>query len=84
NPHMQTLWGRLLRNPTLLARSRERLWLMVGVFLDMYWHGPFDADKPLVLVIHDMTGSSNSPYVAPLQKAMAAQRWPSITLNWRG
>ncbi|RMM63385.1 hypothetical protein ALP86_02612 [Pseudomonas amygdali pv. mori] len=84
NPHLQTLWGPLLRKPTLLARTRERLWLKDGDFLDMDWHGPDEPDKPLVLVLHGLTGSSNSPYVAGLQKAMAAQGWPSVALNWRG
>ncbi|WP_419178527.1 hydrolase [Pseudomonas syringae] len=84
NPHLQTLWGPLLRKPTLLARTRERLWLKDGDFLDMDWHGPDTADAPLVLVLHGLTGSSNSPYVAGLQKAMAAQGWASVALNWRG
>ena len=84
NPHLQTLWGPLLRKPTLLARTRERLWLQDGDFLDMDWHGPDESDKPLVLVLHGLTGSSNSPYVAGLQKAMAALGWPSVALNWRG
>ena len=84
NPHLQTLWGPLVRKPTLLARSRERLWLKDGDFLDMDWHGPNDADAPLVLVLHGLTGSSNSPYVAGLQKAMAAKGWASVALNWRG
>ncbi|KPY03617.1 hypothetical protein ALP73_01835 [Pseudomonas coronafaciens pv. garcae] len=84
NPHLQTLWGPLLRKPTLLARTRERLWLKDGDFLDMDWHGPDEVDAPLVLVLHGLTGSSNSPYVAGLQKAMAARGWASVALNWRG
>jgi predicted alpha/beta-fold hydrolase len=37
-----------------------------------------------VLVLHGLTGSSNSPYVAGLQKALASQGWASAALNWRG
>ncbi|MBX8485923.1 hydrolase [Pseudomonas cichorii] len=84
NPHLQTLWGPLWRKRTLLARTRERMWLEDGDFLDMDWHGPHEADAPLVLVLHGLTGSSNSPYVAGLQKAMASQGWASVALNWRG
>lgn len=61
-------FGAVLRKPTLLARTRERLWLQDGDFLDMDWHGPDESDKPLVLVLHGLTGSSNSPYVAGLQR----------------
>ncbi|VVN85355.1 hydrolase [Pseudomonas fluorescens] len=84
NPHLQTLWGPLWRKTTHLDRQRERLWLEDGDFLDLDWLGPHSLDAPLVLVLHGLTGSSNSPYVAGLQKALAAQGWGSVALNWRG
>lgn len=84
NPHLQTLWGPLWRPTTHIERQRERLWLDDGDFLDLDWHGPHDAQAPLVLVLHGLTGSSNSPYVAGLQKALASQGWASAALNWRG
>ncbi|WP_439854299.1 hydrolase [Pseudomonas yamanorum] len=84
NPHLQTLWGPLWRKTTHIERQRERLWLADGDFLDLDWHGPHEATTPLVLVLHGLTGSSNSPYVAGLQKALAAQGWASVALNWRG
>jgi uncharacterized protein len=84
NPHLQTLWGPLWRKTTHLDRPRERLWLEDGDFLDLDWHGPHTADAPLVLVLHGLTGSSNSPYVAGLQKALATRGWASAALNWRG
>lgn len=84
NPHLQTLWGPLWRRLPSLERSRERLWLADGDFLDMDWHGPHLADTPLVLVLHGLTGSSDSPYVKGLQQALQAFGWASVALNWRG
>ncbi|WP_350646450.1 hydrolase [Pseudomonas sp. HY13-MNA-CIBAN-0226] len=86
NPHLQTLWGPLWRKTTHIERERERerLWLEDGDFLDLDWHGPQGPDTPLVLVLHGLTGSSNSPYVAGVQKALAARGWASVALNWRG
>ncbi|RON07391.1 alpha/beta hydrolase [Pseudomonas brassicacearum] len=84
NPHLQTLWGPLWRKTTHLDRQRERLWLDDGDFLDLDWHGPHIANAPLVLVLHGLTGSSNSPYVAGLQKALSTHGWASVALNWRG
>lgn len=84
NPHLQTLWGPLWRKRSDLPRQRERLWLADGDFLDLDWHGPYDAEQPLVLVLHGLTGSSHSPYVIGLQQALAAQGWASVALNWRG
>jgi len=84
NPHLQTLWGPLWRKTVHIERERERLWLEDGDFLDLDWHGPHSAKAPLVLVLHGLTGSSNSPYVAGIQKALAEQGWASVALNWRG
>jgi len=74
----------LWRKTVHVARNRERIWLDDGDFLDLDWHGEHQADTPLVLVLHGLTGSSNSPYVAGLQRAMAQQGWGSVALNWRG
>ncbi|UZE28813.1 hydrolase [Pseudomonas asplenii] len=84
NPHLQTLWGPLWRKKTVLERQRERLWLEDGDFLDLDWFGPHDATVPLVLLLHGLTGSSNSPYIVGMQQALAAQGWASVALNWRG
>ncbi|WPP00189.1 hydrolase [Pseudomonas sp. HR96] len=84
NPHLQTLWGPLGRRTVHLQRQRERLWLADGDFLDLDWHASQAPEAPLVLVLHGLTGSSNSPYVAGLQRALAAQDWGSVAVNWRG
>lgn len=83
-PHLQTLWNPLCRQPAVLERQRERLWLEDGDFLDLDWHGPHQAAAPLVLVLHGLTGSSSSLYVLGVQQALAAQGWASVALNWRG
>ncbi|MBM3110872.1 hydrolase [Pseudomonas sp. P66] len=84
NPHLQTLWGPLWRKSAALSRRRERLWLADGDFLDLDWHGPHSPGAPLVLLLHGLTGSSNSPYVIGLQCCLAARGWASVALNWRG
>ena len=84
NPHLQTLWSAFFRRAPVLQRQRERLWLEDGDFMDIDWHGPHSADAPLVLVLHGLTGSSESHYVLGLQQALAAQGWASAALNWRG
>lgn len=83
-PHLQTLWSPFCRQAPSLERTRERLWLADGDFLDLDWHGPHSADAPLVLVLHGLTGCSSSLYVLGLQQALAAQGWASVALNWRG
>ncbi|MBF7729958.1 hydrolase [Pseudomonas sp. N040] len=84
NAHLQTLWSAFFRRAPQLPRTRERLWLEDGDFLDLDWFGPHEATTPLVLVLHGLTGSSGSHYVLGLQQALAAQGWASVALNWRG
>ena len=84
NPHVQTLWGPLWRTKPLIDHQRERLWLDDGDFLDLDWHGTPSAYAPLVLLLHGLTGSSASHYIVGQQRALAAQGWVSVALNWRG
>lgn len=58
NPHLQTLWSPFFRRGPTLERQRERLWLADGDFIDLDWAGPHDAETPLVLALHGLTGSS--------------------------
>ncbi|GAB6388580.1 hydrolase [Stutzerimonas marianensis] len=82
--HLQTLWNPFFRRMPALPRRRERLWLADGDFLDLDWHGPHEAEVPLVLVLHGLTGSSNSHYVIGLQQRLAERGWASVAANWRG
>jgi len=84
NPHLQTLWGPLWRKQPALPRERERLWLADGDFVDLDWHGPHAPHAPLVVVLHGLTGSSNSPYVAGLQRQLGEYGCASVAVNWRG
>ncbi|WP_330216810.1 hydrolase [Stutzerimonas azotifigens] len=83
-PHLQTLWGPFCRQGEALVRRRERLWLADGDFLDLDWHAEDHRQAPLVLVLHGLTGSSDSHYVLGLQGRLAARGWTSVAANWRG
>lgn len=83
-PHLQTLWGPFCRRIATPARRRERLVLADGDFLDLDWCDAPAEDAPLVLVLHGLTGSSQSHYVLGLQHALRERGWGSVALNWRG
>jgi predicted alpha/beta-fold hydrolase len=82
NPHFQTLWPALFRRRKKLELTRERIITPDGDFLDVDWCG--DMEKPLVLVLHGLTGSSQSSYVAGMQRALSRHGFCSAALNFRG
>lgn len=86
NAHAQTLFATFFRRPPVLARERETLSLADGDFLDLDWHRAPDWQpaRPLVLVVHGLSGSSESHYVLGLQQQLAEQGWASVALNCRG
>lgn len=86
NAHAQTLYSTFFRRPPALARERETVDLHDGDFLDLDWHLPpgWTPQRPLVLAVHGLSGSSDSHYVLGLQAALGRRGWGSAALNCRG
>ncbi|CAM3605893.1 hydrolase [Parendozoicomonas haliclonae] len=82
--HLQTIWSPLFRNQPLPDRQRERLILPDGDFINLDWYGPDAPDKPLIILLHGLTGCSQSKYIIGLQTALALQGMPSVAMNFRG
>ncbi len=83
NPHLQTLYPALLRRPVNLPdRYRERLATADQDFLDLDWCG--NKTGPLVILLHGLTGSSNSGYIRGLQQTLSKLSFRSVALNFRG
>jgi uncharacterized protein len=83
NAHMQTLYPALLRKlSTPLNLKRERLITADNDFIDIDWYG--EKDKPLVILLHGLTGSSKSVYISGLQQFLQKNGLRSVTLNFRG
>jgi len=97
NRHLQTLWPSQFRQITQLAFQRHAIPTPDQdiVYLDCVGKSPFTnnsenltskdkTNSPLVLMLHGLTGSSESKYIIGLQHAFARMGWRSITLNFRG
>ncbi|MCL6270845.1 hydrolase [Sansalvadorimonas sp. 2012CJ34-2] len=82
--HMQTLWSPLFRRQEIPERHRERLELADGDFINLDWFGPEDGKKPLTILLHGLTGCSQSKYIVGLQRALAGEGLPSVAMNFRG
>lgn len=84
-PHLQTLWSPLFRKKSPLPRQRERIELPDGDFIDLDWCNPQPAvTGPLVIILHGLTGSSDSAYAWGLQYHLLQKSQPSVVMHFRG
>jgi len=82
NPHLQTLWPALLRQPIKnLMLTRERFELPDGDFVDLEWSG--EGEKPLVLILHGLEGSIESHYAKGMILALNQQGWRAVFMHFR-
>ena len=83
NAHLQTLYPALMRKNTALpGLRRERLKTRDNDFIDIDWYG--EGTQPLVILLHGLTGSSQSGYIKGLQRTLLTQGFRSVALNFRG
>lgn len=74
----------MFRRKRALERRRERITLGDGDFVDLDWVDPANESNVTVLILHGLTGSSDSNYAWGLQAALRDRGWRSVVLNFRG
>lgn len=83
NCHLQTIYPALFKKtPTIPCCHRERLTTPDNDFIDIDFCGT--GSQPLVILLHGLTGSSQSGYIKGLQLALFKQGLRSAALNFRG
>ena len=81
--HLQTIYPALFRQVVALQLiQRQRLTTPDGDFLDLDWCEL--PNKPLVILLHGLAGSSNSGYIKGLQRALLDVDFASVAVNFRG
>lgn len=81
-PHAQTLWARLVRQSPKISFWRERLELPDGDFIDLDWSEA--GSGPIVVVLHGLEGSSDSPYARGIMRAIERRGWRGVVMHFRG
>jgi hypothetical protein len=82
NPHGQTLWPALCRRRIKnLFLRRERIELADGDFVDLDWAG--ENRGPIVLILHGLEGSAQSPYAQGMLQAIVKQGWRGVCMHFR-
>ncbi len=83
NSHLQTIYPALIRKTsTPPDYRRERLITPDNDFIDLDYCGT--GTQPLVMLVHGLTGSSQSGYIKGLQSILLKQGFRSVALNFRG
>ncbi len=82
NPHLQTIYPSLFRKSPSPILQRERLITPDNDFIDIDFYG--DGNRPFVILLHGLAGSSQSSYIKGLQHALLQQGFRSAVLNFRG
>ena len=70
------------KTPPPHGLRRERLITPDNDFIDIDWYG--EGKQPLIILLHGLTGSSQSGYIKGLQLTLLAQGFRSVALNFRG
>jgi uncharacterized protein len=81
-PNRQTIWNTVIGRKPPVDLRRERFELSDGDFVDLDWL--VGGQGPIVVVLHGLGGSSDSPYVRGLLKQVQAMGWRGLILNFRG
>jgi len=84
NAHLQTIYPTLFRKIYRHTDvKRERITTPDNDFIDIDCCGN-DNGQPLVILLHGLTGSSQSVYINGLQQVLDSNGFRSIALNFRG
>ena len=85
NRHAQTVWRRLVGRDRVPPYRRERWETPDGDFVDLDWMDSAvpDGERPLVLVLHGLEGSSRAKYVVGLLREAFGRGWDGVAMNFR-
>jgi len=81
NAHLQTIFPTLFRRVSLQYK-RERFWTSDDDFLDLDWLK--GKNSKLAILCHGLEGSSGSVYMRGMARALSANAYDIMCLNYRG
>lgn len=86
NAHAQTVWATLMRPQLPLPLQPQRLELPDGDFIDLLWDASnaHEQHKPIVVLLHGLSGSIRSPYARGFISAFSKAGWRPVFMHFRG
>lgn len=85
-PHLQTIWPILSRRRFKLDLTWESMCLSDGDYIDLVWSNNDQNNRrqPIILLLHGLTGSIESPQLQGLLTAFARRGWRAVLMHFRG
>ncbi|GAB3014334.1 hydrolase [Bowmanella dokdonensis] len=84
NPHIQTIWPRLLQRRRPVQLNWESLDLPDGDFVELAWTPRPSDEKGLVICFHGLEGSVKSHYANDMLAEFNQQGWQAVMMHFRG
>lgn len=82
HPHLQTIWTEILRPSVDLPLFYERFELFDSDFVDLVWSQK--RFKQTAIVLHGLGGSSSSPYMRGMMRALNRINFNTVAVLFRG
>ncbi len=79
----QTIFPYFINLSPIISYRRERWEMDDGDFIDIDWLEG-ESDKPLVIMLHGLEGSSQSHYALSLMNLLQMLRWRGAVVHFRG
>ncbi len=77
------MFSNLFYKPVPLKTHNEQFELPDGDFIDLVWTEEKDSE-PLIILLHGLEGSIDSPYVNGILKTINACGWQGVLMQFRG
>ena len=86
NRHIQTIYSTFFREISPLDIQKEIFELEDGDFIEPYWYNKpkVTTSKPIVILLHGLEGSYQSPYIKGMMLALDKVDISSIIVHFRG
>lgn len=81
---MQTIFPVLFSRRKKIALHRETFLLPDNDFLHLDWTINYNEEKPVILLLHGLEGSSQSPYIQRLMAKAVEQNFIAVCMHFRG
>lgn len=84
NPHAQTLFPYLQKEPFIKPIIQQTVELKDGDFIDLSWQGKPKNGSPIIILFHGLESTIDSHYIPRIMNSLQKQNWTCVLMHFRG